>query len=128
LVTLNLADAQLDSDELTQAAAHYREALAAFGADVDRERVTKGLLGLGSLLVRRGDFERAATLLGAASSLTTKNSTSSVEDSPEAAALADDLNAIREALGEQALTAAWDAGRALSLEAAVQVALGSPRH
>jgi tetratricopeptide (TPR) repeat protein len=123
LVTLNLADAQRDSDDLTQAAAHYREALAGFSADADRERVARGLVGLGSLLVRTGDFERAATLLGAASSLTTQNGTRSEEGSAEAATLADDLNAIREALGEQAFTAAWDAGHALSLEAAVELAL-----
>ena len=69
----------------------------------------------------------AAKLLGAASALTPDEEPGSGERSPEIATLEADLNAIRGALGEDAFTAAWDAGRALSLEAAVQVALSSDR-
>ncbi len=127
LAALNLADALRDTDDLTQAAVHYRNALAQFAAADNRERVAQGFLGLGSVLVRQGDFERAATLFGAASALTAGEEPRS-DGSPEIATLEDDLNAIRGALGGEAFTAAWDAGRALSLEAAVQVALSPPRH
>jgi hypothetical protein len=76
-------------------------------------------------MVRVGQFEHAAKLLGAASVLKPGEEPESGESSPEIANLKDDLNAIRDALGEEAFTAAWDAGRALSLEAAVRVAHSS---
>jgi predicted ATPase/class 3 adenylate cyclase len=69
LAALNLADALRDSDALTQAGVHYRDALVEFGAAADRARVAEGLIGLGSALVRAGEFQRAATLFGAASTL-----------------------------------------------------------
>jgi hypothetical protein len=47
------------------------------------------------------------------------------ERSPEIAALDDNLEAIRGALGEEAFIVAWDAGRALSLEEALRLALSS---
>jgi hypothetical protein len=84
-----------------------------------------GLQGIGSLLVRAGEFERAATLLGAASTLKPDEEPGTGEASPEIAALAADRDAIRGALGEDAFTAAWDAGRSLSCDAAVQSALSS---
>ena len=72
-----------------------------------------------------GEFESAAKLLGAASVLKPGEESGSGEESPEVANLKADLSAIRGALGEEAFTAAWDAGRALSLEAAVGAALSS---
>ena len=114
LAALNLADALRDSGDLTQAGVHYRDALAGFDAIEDQALVAQGLLGLGSLLVRAGELERAATLLAAASTLTPDKEPGSGEGSPESAPLAADLAAIRGALGEDAFTAAWDAGRALS--------------
>jgi tetratricopeptide (TPR) repeat protein len=125
LAALNLADALRDSDELAQARDHYRDALIEFSAVDDRARVTVGLLGLGSLLVRAGEFERAATLFGAASTLKSNEEPGSGEASPEIATPAADLDAIRGALGKESFTAAWEAGRTLSLEAAMQEALGS---
>jgi hypothetical protein len=74
-----------------------------------------------------GHFEHAAKLLGAACTLKPEAEPDFAETSPEAANLKNDLDVIRSALGEEAFTAAWDAGRALSLEAAVQVALSSVR-
>jgi len=120
---LNLADALRDSDDLTQAAVHYRDALVEFGAVGDRGRVAQGLRGLGAARVREGKFERAATLLGAASALTSGEELNSGAASPELTTLAADLDAIRGALSEDAFTAAWDAGRSMSLDAAVQSAL-----
>ena len=127
LAALNLGDALRDSDDLTQAGVHYRDALVEFGAMEDRARVAQGLLGLGSAMVRAGDFERAATLLGAASTLTPGEEPKTGDATPETASRAADLEAIRAALGEEASTRAWDAGRGLSLQAAVQVALSPGR-
>ena len=125
LAALNLADALRDSGDLTQAGIHYRDAITGFDAIEDQVLVAQGLQGLGSLLVRAGELERAATLLAAASNLTLDKEPGSGEGSPESASLAADLAAIRGALGEDAFTAAWDAGRALSCDAAVQAALAS---
>jgi hypothetical protein len=68
-------------------------------------------------MVRQGESQLAATLIGAASALTSDEGPDSGAASPELATLAADLDAIRDALGEDVFTAAWDAGRALSLEA-----------
>jgi predicted ATPase/class 3 adenylate cyclase len=127
LATLYLADAQRDSHDLTQAAVHYREVLARFATLDDRDRVAEGLLKLGRVMVRQGEFTSAAKLLGAASNLTPSEEPGSGEAASEIATLEADLDTIRGALGECAFTTAWDAGRALSLEAAVQVALSSDR-
>jgi predicted ATPase/class 3 adenylate cyclase len=127
LAALNLADALRDRGDLTHAAVHYREALVEFAAMEDRALVAAGLMGLGSVMVRQGEFQLAATLLGAASALTSDEGPDSSAASPELATLAADLDAIRDALGEDAFTAAWDAGRALSLEAVVQAALSDRR-
>jgi predicted ATPase/class 3 adenylate cyclase len=123
LVALNLADALRDSNDLGQAIVHYRTALVEFAAADDRARVALVFLGLGDVMVRMGQFENAAKLLGAASVLKPGEEPDSGGSSPEIANLNDDLNAIRGALGEDAFTGAWDAGRALSLDAAVQTAL-----
>jgi len=127
LATLYLADAQRDSHDLTQAAVHYREALASFATLDDRDRVAEGLSKLGRVMVRQGEFTSAAKLLGAASNLTPDEEPGSGNASPEIATLEADLDATRGALGEDAFAAAWNAGRALSLEAAVQVALSADR-
>ena len=76
-------------------------------------------------MVRVGEYERAATLLGAASTLKPGEEPDSGAAVPEITTLKADLNVISGALGEEAFTAAWEAGRALSLEAAVQAALAS---
>jgi hypothetical protein len=76
-------------------------------------------------MVRVGQFEGAAKLLGAASILKPDEEPDSSENSRNMINLKEDLNAIRAALGEEAFAAAWGAGRALPLEVAVQVALSS---
>jgi predicted ATPase/class 3 adenylate cyclase/Tfp pilus assembly protein PilF len=125
LAALNLADALRDSGDLTQAGVHYRDALVEFSAAQDRARVAEGLIGLGNALVRTGELERAAALLGAATALTSEEEPGSDAAAPETTAVAADLDTIRGALSGEAFTAAWDAGRALSLQDAVQVAVSS---
>jgi hypothetical protein len=76
-------------------------------------------------MARLGQYESAAKLLGAASVLKPGEEPNSREKARLVASLKADLDAIRGALGEEAFTAAWEAGRTLSLEAAMQEALGS---
>jgi predicted ATPase/class 3 adenylate cyclase len=128
LATLYLADAQRDSNELRQAAVHYREALAAFSALDDRDGVARGLLNLGRVMVREGKFALAAKLLGAVSATELAGDPGAGKDSLVPTSLDDDHNAIRDAIGEKELTAAWEAGRALSLDGAVQLAISSAGH
>jgi predicted ATPase/class 3 adenylate cyclase/Tfp pilus assembly protein PilF len=125
LAALNLADALRDTDDLTDAGVHYRDALVEFAAVEDRSRVAEVLRGLGSVLVRQGEFRRAATLFGAASNVTPDEKPHSGEAYSDIATQEADRDTIRRALGEDALTAAWEGGRALPLEAAVQAALAS---
>jgi tetratricopeptide (TPR) repeat protein len=125
LAALNLADALRESGDPTQAGVHYRDALTEFGAVEDRANVAEGLLGLARLLVRARRFEDAARLLGAASTLAHGADPDSPQESFQPAILEAEATVIRSELGNDAFAAAWDAGRALSLEAAVQVALSS---
>jgi hypothetical protein len=128
LATLYLADVQMDRGNLTDAAVQYQEAVAEFATLGDCDRVVEGLLKLGGLMVREGKFEAAAKLLGAASAMEPDDEPEAGKGSPENADLVDQLNTVRGALGEEAFTAAWDAGHALSLDAAVRVALSSASH
>ena len=91
----------------------------------DHRGVARVFRGLAGVMARLEQFESATKLLGAASVLNPGEEPDSPEEFHEAANLKADLGAIRAALGEEAFTAAWDAGRALSLDAAVQVALSS---
>jgi predicted ATPase len=127
LAALDLGDALRDSGDLPRAVALYRDALAEFAAVDDRRRVAQVFLGLGGVMARMGQFENAAKLLGAACVLKPESEPDFADTSPEAAKLKDDLDVIRGALGEEAFTAAWEAGRALPLETAVQVAVSSGR-
>jgi predicted ATPase/class 3 adenylate cyclase len=123
VAALNLANALRDSGDLPLAIDRYREGLGEFAAAGDHRGVAQVFLGLGGVMARAGQFESAAKLLGAASALNAGEEPDSPEEFHEAANLKADLGAIRAALGEEAFSAAWDAGRVLSLDAAVQVAL-----
>ena len=121
LAALNLADALLESGDLKQAAAHYQDALATFRDIKNRQRVVDGLMGLARVLVRQGTFKEAARLFGAASALSNESS----PGSSEPVGPAEDVEAIRSALGEGEFATAWESGRELPLEAAVQAALAA---
>jgi predicted ATPase/class 3 adenylate cyclase len=127
LAVLYLADARRDSGDLAQAAVHYREALTQFALLGDRDRVAEGLSKLGRVMVRAGELEPAAKLLGAATALGEAGEPSAEEVSARIARSDGDLDAIRAALGEERFTAAWNTGGAMSLEAAVDAAVSSPR-
>jgi non-specific serine/threonine protein kinase len=84
-------------------------------------RVAASLLGMGSVAAARGDPERAARLLGAATAM--------LERLDAAIDVADrrvsdrDMEGTRAALDNAAFQAAWEAGRAMSLDEAVALAL-----
>ena len=124
VAALNLADALRDSVALDRAIVQYRDALVEFADVDDREGVAQVFLGLGGVMARVGQFEGAAKLLGAASVLKSEE-LGAREKFREVTNLKAAISAIRSAFGEEAFTAAWEAGRALPLEAAVQVALSS---
>jgi tetratricopeptide (TPR) repeat protein len=79
------------------------------------------LEGLAGVEAEQGHLDRAARLLGAASGL--RGATDDLPRSYMTHRVMADRAAVRSALGAQAFTAAWDAGRRLSLEAAVGEAL-----
>jgi tetratricopeptide (TPR) repeat protein len=87
----------------------------------DRWSVAWGLEGIGALALAEGRPERAARILGAALALreSIANPLSDVERAPYEAL----RNALREAIGEPALAAAWEAGRAMTCAQAVEYAL-----
>ena len=64
---------------------------------------------------------RASTLFGAASALRETTGVALPDD--ELQTLANDVDKVRQVLGERTFSVAWRAGRALSLDAAVDVAL-----
>ncbi len=103
------------------AEAAYREGLALAWDGGVRIGVVDCVEGLGILALVSGKLERAAHLLGAAE--TQRCETNLPIDPHLHAEHSQTVFALRKALGEAAFTAAWDAGRALSLEEAVTEAL-----
>jgi non-specific serine/threonine protein kinase len=110
-----------DAGDLERAAALYQESLRLWNEVGDRWRVTRALTDVADCAAMLGNPERAARLLGAAEAL----------NAPLAPSLrfADDSawrRAHQEAgasLAPDEFAAAWDAGRALSWEAAISEAL-----
>jgi predicted ATPase len=116
-----LAEIARRQGDYRQAIAHQRAAIAIANRRGDRIFVRGCLIAIGNIAAFRGDGERAARLLGAAERLG-----EAVGSWSHLSARSGDQQAIqaaREALGEEAFTAAWAAGRTLSLDQAVSEAL-----
>lgn len=118
-ITLNLALVARQRGE--PAAAGFRDALAIHHALGERLWVAYALAALGGLAGERGHPQRAARLLGAADALVI--GTGATLERTDQIVFDADVETAREALGEADFAAAWDAGRALSLEQAVAEAL-----
>jgi predicted ATPase/DNA-binding SARP family transcriptional activator len=105
------------------ARALLEECLAINRELVCKQGIVKDLEGLAAVAVAQAHSERAARLFGAAEGLR------ELSGAPLAAADRAEhdrsVAAVRTALGEAAFTAAWAAGRALSLEQAVAQALNA---
>lgn len=115
-----LAEVALARRRELGAAEHFREGLAdgwEVGFVVGIALNLRGVVWLG---VRRGEFSRVARLVGALDAFgrSARQVPGIVASTYEA-----DVETVRAALGEEAFMAARDAGRAISLEAAVTEAL-----
>ena len=88
----------------------------------DQQGITYALSGLGIVAQRQSQMERSARLSGAVTSL--RESIGSALDPVDQDEMATTLALAAEALGEEAFTVAWNAGRAMTLDQAVEYALG----
>ena len=102
---------------LAQALEHYQRAIILSYDRVDQRFVVGGLVRIGNIAAELGKHESAARLLGAAERLHETAGSwihlSGLDRDKRAPEM------IRAALGEEAFTTAWSAGRALSLHQAV---------
>jgi non-specific serine/threonine protein kinase len=104
-----------------RATAYYVEALALHRDDGDRPSVAETLMGLGVVAAECGDAAQAVRLFGAATAL---GEVARYVLHPPIQTWHDaTLTAARAALSHAQFTAAWDTGRAQSLEQAVSEAL-----
>ena len=116
-----LGDLARARGDLDAALARYRESLALAEESGDRLFVADALDGVASVAAARGQAERAARLHGAAATL--RERLGAAVAPWERPAYERDVAAVRAALGAEAFAAAWAAGAALPLEAAVAEAL-----
>jgi len=111
------AYAPRDRGDGEQALALFADGLSRFAALGDRRMVALALEGVAGLAARWHGAERAARLLGAAASV------QEASGLPVEPAFRDahhrDVAAVQAALGEDAFSAAWEAGAVLPLEQAI---------
>jgi hypothetical protein len=107
--------------EYEAAWALLEESLAIFRELGDKEGIAQNLEGLAALAVARAQLVRAARLFGAAEGL--REAMGAPLRSADRAEHDRSVAAARAALGEEAFTAAWAEGRAMSLEHTVILAL-----
>jgi non-specific serine/threonine protein kinase len=112
--------------EYQRSMSYLHESLRAY-QDVGEVTGVAGCLeALGGVALGRGDATRAARLFGGAAILAGLHT---VESEPQTQRMRErTLAAIRRTLGESAFAAAWAEGRALSLDAAVALALAQTEH
>jgi predicted ATPase/class 3 adenylate cyclase len=109
--------------EVDQAGAHYREALELGYRSGTFGIVVGSLGGLGRVALLERDAKRAAMLFGAVEGLGTAVSMPGAGGTNRGAVSEQLLAEARGALGEDAFVTAYEAGRSLSLDAAVALAL-----
>jgi hypothetical protein len=115
-----LAHIDMAKHRTAAAAAGFREALGLLAARRDRRGVAGYLEILAHFLTKRGDFLRGCRLFGASDTLREKIGVS--RSASGATQFDSRIQNVRLALGEEAFSAAWDEGCALSLEEAVAYA------
>jgi predicted ATPase/transcriptional regulator with XRE-family HTH domain len=121
-LTLNMADLALIQGDTVRAAPLVAEGLRV-GVEIGSKRgIAEGLEGLAWLVGTTGQPERAARLFGAAEALRELASL----PLPAFARAADEcsVSTVRVQMDEEAFTKAWAEGRAMSMEQAVEYALG----
>lgn len=120
-VVAKLGNLAARSGDDASATRSYAEALPMLRDHDDRPSAAEALVGLGVVAAERGSAEQAARLFGAATVL--GEAAGYVLHPPIQLWHDETLTAVRATLGEARFVAAWDAGRALSLEQAVAEAL-----
>jgi tetratricopeptide (TPR) repeat protein len=120
-VLRRLGDLALESGDLWAARDYFGTFLSECYEIGERWGVAWGLQGLGAVALARGEPERAARLLGAASAVRDAVDFSLSEE--ERASYEALRNTLQEALNESAFRAAWAQGRAMALEQAIEYAL-----
>jgi serine/threonine-protein kinase PknK len=119
----SLGEVLLAQGDAARASAWFVESLTLCLDSRDKVDISMALVGLAGVARSQGRLERAARLLGAAETLS--------DTSGAYRSLADTGNflverttaAVRAQLDEATCAAAWDAGRAMTLEAAIEEAL-----
>ncbi|HLI50458.1 MAG TPA: tetratricopeptide repeat protein, partial [Thermomicrobiaceae bacterium] len=119
-----LAPAALALGEHDQALAFYQSILKVFNRIGHRRMVTICLEGIAVVLAAQDEQRAAARLLGAAGRL--REEIDNLIQRPERLAIERAREQARSHLGEAAFHDAWEAGRALTLEQAIDEALKIP--
>ena len=120
-VTLHkLGDNAREVGNWPEAIAAYQESLAHHWTQRDPLGVADALLRLAQILVALGDMELAARFFGCAEAQRERTGTMVFE--PARLGYEQAVAAARAALGDEPFLAAWDAGRSLPLEDAVELA------
>ncbi len=100
---------------------YFQQSLRLARAGDDREMMARSLAALGGAAVRQTHLDRAALLLGAACAQLDRLAI--ILMPPDQREIDQWVEAARSALGESAFAAAWQAGQALPLEQAMELAL-----
>ncbi len=117
LIMVSLGPVSRKAGNDGRALACYREAMAIGAAQGDRRIIAHALEGVAGVAGARGQVARAARLLGAAAALFERIGV--FYNAARSSLQAQELAAIRSALGDATFAAVREAGRALTLEEAV---------
>ena len=121
VMTGNLGNVARHQGHLSKAKALYRDAIRLAHVYGDPRSLAECLEAMGMAMIASGDRQRAARLLGAAS--TVRDAIGAPHPPNELAELEASIATARAADGEEAWESAFEAGRILSLEEAIQEAL-----
>lgn len=119
----NLGGIACDQGDYAAARSLQVEALATAREIGDRRMTAYCLEGLAAVALGQEQSDRAARLFGAAAAL--REEIGCPLTPVEAAGEENQVSRLRQALGEEAFTAAWQAGEAMALEEAVEYAFRS---
>jgi predicted ATPase/DNA-binding SARP family transcriptional activator len=123
---MRLGAVALGQQEFRRAAALFGESLPIFGEPGDNRGVAGCFTGLGAVAAAEGDCEQAARLFGAAAELC--ETTGVGQSSSEQAIYDRGIAAARAGGGEEAFSAAWNEGRAMTSEQATALATWVASH
>jgi predicted ATPase/DNA-binding XRE family transcriptional regulator len=119
----NLGDLAYRQGDYAKARTLFEESLTINQEISDNISIPSGLIGLGAVAIAMGELERGARLLGAASKLGEAMGVSPVVATRQVYELS--IASAQAQLGEEAFAQAWAEGRAMTVERAIAVALGS---